>query len=88
MKTTFRKSFARDLKKIKDDDVLARVQQVIEAVEAAADLQAIANIKKMSGTTRFYRFRVGDYRIGAAVEGDTVEFIRCLSRRDLYRFFP
>ena len=42
----------------------------------------------MSGTTNFYRIRIGDYRIGVAVEGDTVEFVRCLARRDLYRYFP
>ena len=37
MKTAFRKSFPRDLKKIKDNAVLARVQQVIQEVEAATD---------------------------------------------------
>jgi len=88
MKTTFRKSFTRDLKKIRDNDILARVRQVIEEVEAATDLQGIGNLKKMSGTTDFYRIRIGDYRIGAAVEGDTFEFVRCLARRDLYRYFP
>ena len=35
MKTGFRKSFTRDLKKIKDKDLLARVPQVIKEVEAA-----------------------------------------------------
>jgi mRNA interferase RelE/StbE len=88
MKTAFRKSFTRDLKRIKDTDVLERVRQVIEEVEAATNLQGIGNLKKMSGTTNFYRIRIGDYRIGTAVEGDTVEFVRCLARRDLYRYFP
>jgi mRNA interferase RelE/StbE len=31
---------------------------------------------------------VGDYRIGISVEGDEVEFVRCLHRRDIYRYFP
>jgi mRNA interferase RelE/StbE len=75
MKTAFRKSFARDLKRLKDNDVLERVRQVIEEVEAATNLQGIGNLKKMSGTTNFYRIRIGDYRIGTAVEGDTVEFV-------------
>ena len=88
MKTAFRKSFTRDLKKLKDNDVLERVQRVIEEVEAATNLQEIGNLKKMSGTTIFYRIRIGDYRIGAAVEGDAIEFVRCLARRDLYRYFP
>jgi len=33
-------------------------------------------------------FRIGEYRIGVALEGSEVEFVRCLNRRDLYRYFP
>ncbi len=88
MKAAFRKSFTRDLKKIKDREILRRVQEAVEEVETSEDLRGIGNLKKMSGTTSFYRIRIGDYRIGLAVEGDTVEFVRCLARRDLYRFFP
>jgi mRNA interferase RelE/StbE len=88
MKIAFRKSFTRDLKKIKDGDVLDRVRQAIEEVDAATNLYGIGNLRKMSGTTNFYRIRIGDYRIGIVVEGDGIEFVRCLSRRDLYRFFP
>ncbi|MCI0378608.1 MAG: type II toxin-antitoxin system RelE/ParE family toxin [Gemmataceae bacterium] len=85
MKSAFRKSFARDVKKIKDDDIKKRVQQVIEEVEKAADLQSIHNLKKLTGTAKYYRIRIGDHRIGVLVKADTVEFVRCLSRRDLSR---
>jgi len=88
MKAAFRKSFTRDLKKVKDQEVRDRVRQVIEEVEAAGELAAIGNLKKISGTANFYRIRTGDFRIGIVVEGDTVEFVRCLPRRDWYRFFP
>ena len=88
MTTGFRKSFGRDLKRINDQRLLDRVRKVIEEVEAADDLQEVGNLKKMTGTSNLYRIRVGDYRIGIAVAGDSVEFVRCLPRRDLYRFFP
>ena len=88
MKTAFRKSFSRDLRKIKSKRLLDRVRHVIEEVDAAPDLRDIGDLKKMSGTEDYYRIRVGDYRIGIAVAGDTIEFVRCLPRRDLYRFFP
>jgi mRNA interferase RelE/StbE len=88
MKASFRKSFARDLKKVKSQTVLDRVQLAIEQVEAAAGLQDIGQLKKMGGTSNYYRIRVADYRIGVVVEGDVVEFVRCLPRADLYRFFP
>jgi mRNA interferase RelE/StbE len=42
----------------------------------------------MIGSANFYRVRIGDYRMGVIGEGDTVEFVRCLPRRDLYRYFP
>lgn len=88
MNVIFRKSFVRDLKRIEDQTVLARVAEAIEQLEAAANLQEISNLKKMSGTENYYRLRIGNYRIGVTVEKDLVEFVRCLHRRDLYRFFP
>jgi mRNA interferase RelE/StbE len=88
MKSIFRKSFTRDLKKIKDQGVLQRVRQVLDQVEAAAEPQGLRDCKKLSGSENFYRLRAGEYRIGVIIEGDAVEFIRCLSRRDLYRIFP
>ena len=88
MKAAFRTSFVRDLKKVKQHEVLARFHQVIEEVEAATNLWAIGNLKKITGTADFYRIRIGEYRVGIVVEGETVVFVRCLPRRDLYRFFP
>jgi len=88
MNATFRRSFTRDLRKVKDRTVLNRIQHAIERVEAAANLQEVGDLRKMSGTGNFYRIRVGDYRIGVVVEGEVVEFVRCLPRAELYRFFP
>ena len=45
--------------------------------------------RKLRGKLKdYWKLRVGDYRIGIVVEEGTVEFVRCLSRRDLYKFFP
>jgi mRNA interferase RelE/StbE len=88
VKTTFRKSFARDLKKIKDHALLDRVKQTIDDLETAVTPQHIGDLKKMGGTQDFYRIHIGEYRIGAQIQGDSVLFLRCLPRRDLYRFFP
>ncbi len=78
----------RDLKKIQDESLRRRIKEAIEKVEAAETLRELPNLTKLSGTSGFYRIRVGDYRIGIAVEGDEVEFVRCLHRRDIYRYFP
>ena len=52
------------------------------------ELQAIDDLKELSGVEGFFRIHIGEYRIGLFVEGKTVEFVRCLNRRDLYRYFP
>ena len=88
MRANFRKSFARDLKQVKDQTVLERVQEAIEQVEAAVNLAGIGNLKKLTGTSHDYRIRVGKYRLGVVIAGDSIEFVRCLPRRDLYRYFP
>ncbi len=88
MKTNFLKSFTRDLKKVKNQAVRAALREAIENVETVDDLGGINNLKKLSGAGDYYRIRVRDYRIGIAVAGDTVNFVRCLPRRDMYRFFP
>lgn len=88
MKATFRRSFTRDLRKVKDQTVLNRIQHAIKRIEVAANLQAVGDLGKMSGTGNFCRIRVGDYRIGVVVEGEVVECVRCLPRAELYRFFP
>lgn len=88
MNVEFRASFARDLKRIKDEKLEARVRQVIDRVERAQSLQEVENLKKLRGGDRYYRIRIGDYRIGLAVEENTVTFVRFLHRRDVYRYFP
>ena len=88
MKATFRPSFLRDLRKVKTQAILRRVQGAIENVERADALAEILQLKKLSGTKDFYRIRIGDWRLGVVIQGDTVEFVRCLDRKDIYRFFP
>lgn len=88
MNLEFKASFVRDLKKIKDKKLKAQIQGVIEAAEQARSLQEIENIRKLKGSDRYYRVRIGDYRIGLSVEKDTITFVRFLHRKDVYRYFP
>lgn len=88
MQVEFRKTFKQDLKSLKDGKVLKRIQKVVEEVELANALSEIRNIKLLQGHEDFYRIRVGDYRIGLFVEGETVAFVRILHRKEVYRYFP
>ncbi|NEO88312.1 MAG: type II toxin-antitoxin system RelE/ParE family toxin [Spirulina sp. SIO3F2] len=88
MKTQFEASFKRDLKKLKDAKLKSKIKAVILECKAAPSLTAIANLKKLKGYDNFYRIRVGNHRLGITVFGDELKFVRCLQRKDIYRFFP
>lgn len=88
MNVQFKSSFARDLKKIREKELKTQVAEVIRQVERANSLQEISELKKLKGGERYYRIRIGDYRIGLMLEQDTVLFVRFLHRKDLYRYFP
>jgi mRNA-degrading endonuclease RelE of RelBE toxin-antitoxin system len=67
MNLSFRKSFQRDLKAIKDQSLLERIAAAIGSVEHAATLQEVAGLKKIEGSDDCYRIRVGDYRLGLVI---------------------
>ncbi len=88
MKVAFRNSFAKDLKSVKRKALLKRVKDLIETVEQADTLAEIPNLKKLKGGENYFRLRLGDYRLGIALENDVVNFVRLLNRKDIYRHFP
>jgi len=88
VETQFRSSFVRDLDRLSEKSLKQRIKAVIAEVENAASLRDIANLKKLQGGQDYYRIRVGDYRIGLVCQQGKVTFVRCLHRRDIYRFLP
>jgi len=88
MKTAFRTSFNRDLKAISDKKILLEVEKVIIKIEACENLNSIKNLKKMAGEGGFFRIKVKDYRIGLLLDYHEVTLVRCLQRKDMYKYFP
>ena len=90
MKTDFKASFLRDIKKAKDKTVLEKVRQVILAVEQAETIHDIPDLKKLKGSKKgiYYRIHVGNYRIGITIENDMVTFVILDARKDIYKYFP
>jgi mRNA interferase RelE/StbE len=64
------------------------VRQAILDVEAATNWSDIPSIKKIKGANNAFRIRVEDHRVGLFIENDLAEFVRVLTRRDIYRKFP
>ena len=87
MQIETKSSFIKDLKEIPKETRL-KVAEVINDLEQAKSLASLACIKKLKGHHNFYRIRIGNYRLGFALEGETVILVRFLPRKDIYRFFP
>ena len=87
MKVHFREGFLKDLEAIEDNALRKRVGEVIRQVEQAPTLQKVRNVKKLKSCDRYYRIRVGDYRLGFTLQKDTVVLMRFLPRKDIYRYF-
>lgn len=87
MKVAFDENFYKKLAKIKDKPLLEKVKKIIIVAEAAGALNQIPHIKKLEGFKSYYRIRLGDYRIGAELQGDVFVFVTIGSRKDIYKFF-
>ena len=88
MKTVYSRNFARDLRKTRDKDLLARLTKFLKEIEHAETIGTIANLEKMAGYEHAYRVRIGRYRLGILWNDDTVVIARFLHRKDIYREFP
>ncbi len=88
MEIEYRASFARDLRRVRNAEMRRRVLRFIEELEKASTLTEISSVRRLAGEGRYYRARIGDYRLGIAVEDDVVILVRFLHRSDIYRFFP
>ena len=88
MKVDFKKSFTKDLKKIKEKGLLQLLKAAIQEIEQAPSLQIVSNLKQLKGGGGYFRVRIGDHRIGLKLDGDTVIFVRFLHRKEIYRYFP
>ncbi|MEI6332662.1 MAG: type II toxin-antitoxin system RelE/ParE family toxin [Pseudanabaena sp. ELA607] len=89
MEVKYRQSFLKDLKNLKGSSVYQRIYEIaFTTLPEAKNLEELSNIKAMQGYSTRYRIRVGDYRIGIEISGNTVEVIRTLHRKEFYRYFP
>ena len=88
MKVDPNRGFTRDLRKIRSSELRQRVLRKIEELEAASAITEVRGAIKMTGEGPYYRIRVGEYRLGLAVEEDVATLLRFLHRSEIYQFFP
>jgi mRNA interferase RelE/StbE len=87
LKVHFREDFLKDVRALEDSALRKRVGEAIRQVEQATTLQDVRKVRKVKGPDQYDRIRVGDYRLGLVLQEGTVVFVRCLHRKDIYRYF-
>ena len=88
MEIRYRTSFGRDLRRERNSDLRRRVERIVEQLQRAPSVASVPGLAAMQGYKNHYRIRVGDYRLGVIVDGDSVILVRLLHRREIYRHFP
>jgi mRNA interferase RelE/StbE len=88
MNVEFKKSFLKNLIKLKNKSLKDSIYDCIVHVESVENKEQIKNIKKLKGFNDHYRIRVGDYRIGVKIDKKKVYFVIFEHRKDIYKIFP
>ncbi len=91
MKISFKPSFIKDFKSLPPEikiEVRRICVVIFPKVKNLFDFQEY-RIKKISGFSKYYRIKIGDYRIGFKKEASSeIYFMRVKHRKDIYKFFP
>ena len=82
------KSFEKDLAKTHLKTLRKKVAAIIEKAITLQNVEDLPHLKKIQGYQNYYRIRVGDYRIGIECVEMDIYFLRCLHRKDIYKYFP
>ncbi len=88
MELRYKRRFERDLRRLRDANLLARVERVIADVHAACEIADVRGIAALQGSAVHYRIRIGDYRLGIEIGDGAPILVRFRHRRDFYQGFP
>ena len=89
MKLETRRSFTRDISRIRNQSLLDRIERKIAEMEAADAITEVSSVEKLSSWSGSdYRIRIGNYRLGVTIEDEVAILVRFGHRSDFYQSFP
>jgi len=83
-----KKSFNKDIGKIKDKKLALKIKEIIDSMQNAKTLASVLNTRKLKGSKNAYRIKIGDYRLGFFLNVNTIELTAFAHRKDIYKLFP
>jgi mRNA-degrading endonuclease RelE of RelBE toxin-antitoxin system len=87
MNIDIRRTFVKDADKL-PSNIQRQLALIITNLQQAKQLKQIKDCKKIKGSKTAYRIRLSQYRIGFFFENETIELVRVLGRKDIYKYFP
>ncbi|MFQ5675283.1 MAG: type II toxin-antitoxin system RelE/ParE family toxin [bacterium] len=88
MEIKFKKTFMKDLESL-PKNIRKKVENfVFVKLAEISSITELKNLKKIKGFDKFYRFRIGDYRIGLEFKDSIMILYRVLHRKNIYKRFP
>lgn len=89
MKYQIAKRFKKDLDKINDQKILAKVRKCIEAIGSSQTLSEIPDLEPLKGFQDTIRIKFDyGYPIGIFWDGEVIEILKIESREGFYKNFP
>ena len=88
MKIVYSKSIVKDVRKIKNQQLIESIEAVIKDIKQANSLSELSQVAKMKGHPTAYRIRIGEYRMGLYCDNENVVLARFVKRNDIYKVFP
>ena len=80
--------FLRDVRQLGSAQIRRRLDRVIQELEVASSFTEVSGVRRLTAEGKHYRIRIGSYRLGITVDGDTAVLRRFLPRGEIYRWFP
>ena len=80
--------FRRDIRGIGSAQLRRRLDQVIQELIEADNITEVTGVSRLRAEGLHYRIRIGSYRLGITMDGETAVLCRFLPRGEIYRNFP
>ena len=76
--------FRRDVRQLGSAQVRRQLEQVIQELTEANNIEEVSGVSRMTARGRHYRIRIGNYRLVMLSEGEGLILERILHRREAY----
>lgn len=80
--------FRRDVRGTGSAQIRSRLDQVIQELVDADNITEVTGVRRLRAEGQHYRIRIGGYRLGITMDGETAVLRRFLTRGEIYRQFP